>query len=119
MKINLTEQVSSTDSKKNEAANETFSTPINISDIISVCKDYNKLGWNIQNQMETIMEAGIKESINNGIISVSALPFIKDFLQGICENPYFGEATDQAYECIMMIELFEYEHPALFKTISN
>lgn len=103
-----------------ESNEETYSSiPIDISDIINVCKEYTKLGWQVQNQVETIMEIGVDEAITSGTVNIIAIPHIKDFLYGICKNAYFGDAAEQAYECINMIELFEEEHPSLFKTTAN
>ena len=34
---------------------EEYSIPLDISDIISICREYNKLGWQIQNQVENIL----------------------------------------------------------------
>jgi len=81
--------------------------PIDISDILTVCKEYNKLGWKIQNQVEDLLELGIDEAIKNGIVKMESLPHIKDFLNHICDNVYFGDAADQANECIALIEHFE------------
>lgn len=88
---------------------EEFSIPLDISDIISICQEYNKLGWQIQNQIEYILENGVAESIKSGIVKSEALPFIKDFLKRIYDNGYFGDASSQAQECIELIK--QYEEP--------
>lgn len=93
-----------------ESCEEEYSIPLDISDIINICREYNKLGWQIQNQVENILEAGIEESIKSGIVKLESLPHIKNFLQRIMENAYFGDATFQAEECIAIIEAYESEH---------
>lgn len=99
-------------------SDETFENPIDLSDILTVCKEYSKLGWQIQNQIETITELGIEEAIKGGLVKVSSLPLIKHFLQSVCENPLFGDASFQANECIALIENYELKHP-LPKKASN
>lgn len=86
---------------------EEFSSPIDITDIITICKEYNKLGWQIQNQMENILELGVEESIKNGFVKQESLPHIKAFLIAISNNPYFGDAIMQAKECIEIILKYE------------
>lgn len=102
-------------SLNNESTEETFSNPIDISDIISVCKEYSKLGWKVQSQVECIMEIGIDEAIKSNAVTVASLPHIKDFLQQISQNPYFGDACDQAVDCIHLIDMFEDTNPTLFQ----
>jgi hypothetical protein len=51
-----------------EDKEEEFSIPLDISDIINICREYNKLGWQIQNQVENILEVGVEESIKSGIV---------------------------------------------------
>lgn len=86
---------------------EEFSIPLDISDIINICREYNKLGWQIQNQVENILEVGVEESIKSGIVKQQSLPHIKSFLRAIGKNAYFGDAVDQAHDCINLI--LEYE----------
>lgn len=85
---------------------EEFSIPLDISDIISICREYTKLGWQIQSQVENILEVGVEESIKSGNVKKQSLPHIKSFLHAICGNPYFGEATIQAQECIFLIDSY-------------
>lgn len=87
-----------------------YSIPICIDDIITICREYTKLNWQIQNQMENILESGVDEAIENGSVSKTSLPYIKNFLKRICDNPYFGEATDQANDCIELICQYEDRH---------
>lgn len=98
---------------------EEFEIPIDLSDILTVCKEYNKLGWKIQNQVENLLELGIDEAVKKGIVKVESLPHIKDFLNSICDNAYFGDAADQANECIALIDHFEMRSPSYFKTAKN
>lgn len=100
-------------------SNEEFSIPTDITDILQVCREYAKLGWNVQQQIETILEVGVEQAIIDGMVSATSLPHIKDFLSKIGENPYFGDAIDQADECIYLIETFERNHPKLFATVKN
>lgn len=86
---------------------EEFSIPLDISDIINICREYNKLGWQIQNQVENILEVGVEESIKSGIVKQQSLPHIKSFLKAIGKNAYFGDAVSQAQDCIELI--LEYE----------
>ncbi len=77
------------------------------------------MGWQIQNQVEELTEIGIDEAIKIGSVKVTALPHIKDFLCAVSNNMYFGDAADQAKECIALIEIFETKNPELFKNKSN
>lgn len=89
---------------------EEYSIPLDISDIISICREYNKLGWQIQNQVENILEVGVEESIKTGFVKQQSLPHIKNFLKRICENAYFGDAVSQACDCIELINQYEEKH---------
>ena len=86
---------------------EEYSIPLDISDIINICKEYNKLGWQIQNQIESILDLGVEQAIEVGNIKSISLPHIKDFLKSIYRNPYFGDARSQAQDCIFLIEEYE------------
>lgn len=86
---------------------EEFSIPLDISDIIAICKEFNKLGWQIQNQIENILDLGVEESIKSGIVNQKSLPFIKSFLSSVSKNAYFGDAVAQAEECIHLISEYE------------
>jgi hypothetical protein len=79
---------------------------LDISDIISVCQEYSKLGSNIQNQIEQILDCGIEASIKEGIVKVESLPFIKHFLLAISKNCYFGDSCIQSLELINEMEKF-------------
>jgi len=86
---------------------EEYSIPLDISDIISICREFNKLGWKIQNQVENILEVGVEESIKSGIVQQQSLPYIKSFLNAISSNAYFGDAVSQAEDCIKLIAAYE------------
>lgn len=96
---------------------EEYSIPLDISDIITVCREYNKLGWQIQTQVENILEVGVAESIKNGSVKRESLPHIKSFLQQITKNAYFGDAVSQAQDCIQLIQ--EYEDSCIFAMVSG
>jgi hypothetical protein len=81
--------------------------PLDISDIISICKEYSKLGWKIQYQVELITELGVQEAIDSKVVSLQSLPYIKNFLEQITKNVYFGDSTYQAQECINLITQYE------------
>lgn len=86
---------------------EEYSIPLDISDIINICREYNKLGWKIQNQVENILEVGVEESIKQGIVTKESLPQIKNFLKSISSNAYFGDAVSQSNDCIKLIREYE------------
>ncbi len=88
--------------------NDEYNIPLDISDIISICREYNKLGWKIQNQIESIVENGVEESLKTGILTKESLPLIKSFLKSISRNPYFGDAVSQADDCVNIINEYEY-----------
>lgn len=88
---------------------EEYSIPLDISDIISICREFNNLGQQIQQQVENILEVGVEESIKSSFVKQECLPQIKYFLQRICANAYFGDAVSQAQECIQLIQQFEDE----------
>jgi hypothetical protein len=86
---------------------EEFTIPLDISDIISICREFNKLGWQIQNQIDNILELGVEEAIKSGQVNKRSLPHIKHFLKAISNNPYFGEAGSQAQDCMQIINKYE------------
>lgn len=89
---------------------EEYSIPLDISDIITICREFNKLGWHIQNQVEQILEVGVEESIKSGNVKRESLPHIKSFLHCISQNAYFGDAVSQAQDCIKLIKEYEAAH---------
>jgi|ERR1035437_5951085 hypothetical protein len=102
-KLEVLSLITTTTSNKDDE----FSIPMDISDIINICKVYNDLGYQIQNQMETILDLGVQESIKSGIVKQASLPHIKSFLKAVCSNAYFGDAIFQAEECIDLIKEYE------------
>jgi hypothetical protein len=100
-------------------SDDEYSIPLDISDIINICREYNKLGWQIQGQVETILEVGVEESIKSGKVRQESLPHIKSFLKAICSNAYFGDAVSQAHDCIQLITQYEVQHPLVMKSQAN
>ena len=93
-----------------ENKDDEFSIPIDISDIIKICKEYSDLGWQIQNHIENIIEFGVEEAIKNNLVKKESLIHIKAFLKEITKNAYFGDAVNQAIECIDLIDSYEYKN---------
>lgn len=91
----------------NQNNEEIYDIPLDISDIINICREYNKLGWHIQSQIENILEVGVEESIKTGLVKKSSLPHIKQFLKAITSNSYFGDAVSQSEECLSLINDYE------------
>lgn len=110
MTLNELDTVCITETKTTTEKDEEFSIPLDITDIISICQEYNSLGWQVQCQVENILEVGVEESIKSGIVKRESLPRIKYFLRRICDNPYFGDATSQALDCIKIIRQYEEKH---------
>lgn len=86
---------------------EEVNIPIDISDILFICKEYSLLGPEIQKQIQLVMENGVQESIKDGSVKKQHIIYLRDFLNKITKNPYFGDAVFQAKECIF--ELGEIE----------
>jgi len=86
---------------------EEYSIPIDISDIINICREFTKLTWQMQNQIDSILEMGVEESIKSGAVPRTSLPHIKSFLMRICDNAYFGDAVSQSSDCIKLIQQYE------------
>ena len=107
----IIEPVSSSD-------DEEFGIPLSISDIINICRDFNQLGWQVQNRIEYILENGIEDSINEGYIKIESLPHIKYFLQQISRSP-FGDGSLEAEECLALIFMYEEKHNINYRPQSN
>lgn len=97
---------------------EEYSIPLDISDIINICREYNKLGSQIQNQVEIILDTGVDQAIEKGYVKRESLPHIKNFLNSICKNAYFGDAVSQAHDCIFLIEEYELKHKPIKSQIN-
>jgi hypothetical protein len=104
---------------KKTSDEEEYNHPLDISDIISICQEYNKLGWKLQNQVENILEVGVEESIKSGNVRKDSLPIVKNFLRRICDNVYFGDAVSQAQDCICLIQAYEDKHKIRYVSKSN
>jgi hypothetical protein len=111
--LELIETTTSTDK------DEEFSIPLDISDIISICRDYNSLGWQVQNHVENILEVGVEEAIRSGKVKQESLPRVKYFLRRICGNAYFGDAVSQAEDCLKLIHQYEHKHQISYSTKTN
>jgi hypothetical protein len=98
---------------------EEYSIPLDISDIISICRDFNSLGWQVQNQVENILEVGVDEAIKSGKVKPESLPRVKYFLHRICGNAYFGDAVSQAQGCLKLICQYEEKHKINYCSKSN
>lgn len=98
-----------TDNTRNSITkDDEYSTiPLCIDDIISICKEYAILGQSIQQQIEGIIEVGVEEAVRTGSVKQQSLPHIKSFLQAVVSNPYFGDASSQARDCLLAIKSFE------------
>jgi hypothetical protein len=101
----------------NPETTEEYSIPLDISDIINICREYNKLGWQMQSQVESILEVGVEESIKDGNVKQQSLPHIKSFLLSIYNNAYFGDAASQAHDCVQLIK--EYEEKSKCVSVLN
>ena len=119
MTLNQFETLSLIETTTSNDKDEEFSIPIDISDIISICKDFNSLGWQVQNHVENILEVGVEESIRTGKVKPESLPRVKYFLQRICGNAYFGDAVSQAQDCLLLIEQYEEQHQPKYALTTN
>lgn len=117
MTLDKIESLSTLETSTSEEKDDEFSIPLDISDIISICRDFNSLGWQIQNQVENILEVGVEEAIKSGNVKKESLPRIKFFLRKICGNAYFGDAVSQAEDCIRLIQ--DYEEAHQIRHVSN
>lgn len=84
-----------------------FSIPMDISDIINICKEYNNLGNSIQMYIDILLDDGIETALKQGKINQQSIPHIKHFLKAITQNPLFGDAKNQAEDAIEIIETYE------------
>lgn len=117
MTLDEFESLDTIETSTSEEKDDEFSIPLDISDIISICRDFNSLGWQTQQQVENILEVGVEESIRSGNVKEESLPRIKFFLRKICGNAYFGDAVSQAQDCIRLIQ--DYEETHKIKHVSN
>jgi hypothetical protein len=94
-----------------ETNQDELDIPLDITDILSVCREYSMLGWQIQQQVENIVELGIQDAIDTRAVSISSLPHIRAFLKQVIANPYFGDAVAQAEKAVMLIDTYTDTHP--------
>ena len=119
MTLNEFESLNVIETTTSEEKDDEFSIPLDISDIISICRDFNSLGWQLQQQVENILEVGVEESIKSGNVKKESLPRIKHFLQRICDNAYFGDAVSQAQDCIRLIQDYEEKYQVRYAANYN
>jgi len=74
------------------------SNPIDISEVIALCKEYSSLGFHIQNEIDYILENGIEEAIKYN--KIKNLLYIKDFFDKMSKVHYLGDAALQAEDCL-------------------
>lgn len=119
MTLNEFETLSLVETSTSDDKDEEYSIPLDISDIISICKDFNSLGWQVQTQIDNILENGVEASIRNGSVKQESLPRIKYFLRRICVNAYFGDAVSQAQDCLKLIKQYEEKYQVRYVSKSN
>jgi hypothetical protein len=100
---------------KLETEEEDFEIPLDIEDIITICREYGKLGWGLQSQVETVLKIGVAEAIEAGQVKKEALPHIKEFLQQIVSGICVGDAVSQASDCIDLINQYQRHHKPVSK----
>jgi hypothetical protein len=85
--------------------------PLDLSDLLTVCREYTKLGLNLQHQVEILIEYGVDTAINQRLVSRSALPHIRAFLKVIGSSWVFGDSSLQASDLIDAIDCYQHQHP--------
>jgi len=113
------EVLSVSNSTPTNEKDDEYSIPTDISDIINICKEFTKLTWQMQNQIDSILDLGVEESIKSGAVHRESLPYIKNFLIRIGDNAYFGDAVSQALDCVRLIQQYEETHKANLISIYN
>jgi len=78
------------------------SIPLDISEIMQICKEYSSLGFKIQSQIDYILENGIEEAIKNN--KISDIEYIKDFFEKMSKMYYLGDAALQAEDCLKELD---------------
>jgi len=99
--------LASADTTAHAEKDDEYSIPLCMDDIITICQQYSVLGYNIQQQINSIVDVGVEESIRSGVVKLGSLSHIKDFLRAITSNAYFGDAASQADDCISAIKQYE------------
>jgi hypothetical protein len=90
---------------------EDLDIPLCVEDLIVICREYTRLGYQMQQSVDAIMDLGIEDAVNSKAVSAAALPHLKHFLQQVIRNPLFGDAVDQAAETVRAIEDWQEVHP--------
>jgi hypothetical protein len=80
-----------------------FSIPLDISDLLNICKEFNELNAATKLQLENIIDNGIENSLKQGLITYDGLPKIINFFSKIKENAYFGDAASQAEDFLSVM----------------
>ena len=119
MTLDEFESLETVETTTSEEKDDEFSIPLTLSDIVSICRDFNSLGWQIQQQVENILEVGVEESIKSGNVKKESLPRIKFFLRKVCDNAYFGDAVSQAQDCLWLLQEYEEAHKIKFASNYN
>lgn len=83
------------------------SNPIDISEIFEICKEYSSLGFQIQNEIDFILENGFDEAIKKKKINNYNFHIMKDFFSKISKMYYLGDAAIQAEDFIKEIDSYE------------
>lgn len=64
---------------------------LDMADVIRIGKAYSKMGWAIQEQLESVLDLGIKQALEDGELNMNALSYIYEFLE-VCEQLGIEEA---------------------------
>jgi len=91
--------------------NDFTDVPLDLSDLLTLCKEYSRLGFNLQNQVEILIDCGVETAINQRLIARSSLPHIRAFLKTIEQNALFGDSSLQANELITAIDFYAHKNP--------
>lgn len=83
-----------------------------MTDILTICKEFAVMGYNIQQQTELVVSLGIEEAISSGKVSIAAVPHIRAFLNAMANNEFLGLAASQALDHIVAIDRYQDNNPA-------
>jgi hypothetical protein len=79
---------------------EELDIPLDISDIIEICQEYNALGFQLQSNLQSILEDGVEVSIASGKINPKFVPFLIGFFDKVSKNVYLGDSAFQARQLV-------------------
>lgn len=82
-------------------SDDEFSNPIDISDLLDICKEYSNSGSKIQSHIQRIYDEGFEYAVQ--FMEPESLPFIKSYFEKISKNPLFGDACCQANDIVLRI----------------